>query len=83
MAPLVGLKGWEDPTNRGRPPPASVHIFYSEGDTGTQWRHELLDESMMAGSGVVIADIHGDGRPDIVAISGNSVKYYENLGTAK
>jgi hypothetical protein len=38
---------------------------------------------MMAGSGVVIADINGDGRPDIVAISGSTVKYYENLGGAK
>jgi FG-GAP-like repeat len=72
-----------DVTNRGRPTPASVHIFYSEDDAGTQWRHELLDENMMAGSGVMIADINGDGRPDIIAISGNSVKYYENLGIAK
>ncbi len=72
-----------DVTNRGRPTPASVHIFYSEDDAGTQWRHELLDENMMAGSGVVVADINGDGRPDIVAISGSSVKYYENLGIGK
>jgi FG-GAP-like repeat len=72
-----------DVTNRGRPLPASVHIFYSEDDSGTQWRHELLDENMMAGSGVRIADINGDGRPDIVAISGNQVKYYENMGAAK
>jgi FG-GAP-like repeat len=72
-----------DVTNRGRPTPASVHIFYSEDDAGTQWRHELLDENMMAGSGVAIADINGDGRPDIIAISGNAVKYYENLGSAK
>jgi len=72
-----------DVTNRGRPTPASVHIFYSEDDTGTHWRHELLDENMMAGSGVVVADINGDGRPDIVAISGNQVKYYENLGIAR
>ncbi len=72
-----------DVTNRGHPLPASVHIFYSEDDSGTQWRHELLDENMMAGSGVRIADINGDGRPDIVAISGNQVKYYENMGAAK
>jgi hypothetical protein len=72
-----------DVTNRGRPTPASVHIFYSEDDAGTQWRHEILDENMMAGSGVAIADINGDGRPDIVAISGSSVKYYENMGVGK
>jgi len=72
-----------DVTNRGKPLPASVHIFYCEDDAGTQWRHELLDQDMMAGSGVRIADINGDGRPDIVAISGNQVKYYENMGAAK
>jgi hypothetical protein len=72
-----------DVTNRAHPTPASVHIFYSENDSGTQWRHELLDENMMAGSGVMVADINGDGRPDIVAISGNEVKYYENMGAAK
>jgi Aldos-2-ulose dehydratase, beta-propeller domain/FG-GAP repeat len=72
-----------DVTNRAHPGPASVHIFYAEDDSGAHWRHELLDENMMAGSGVVVADINGDGRPDIVAISGSSVKYYENLGAGK
>ncbi len=72
-----------DVTNRGRPTPASVHIFYSEDDAGLKWRHELLDQDMMAGSGVMVADINGDGRPDIIAISGSSVKYYENLGIVK
>jgi len=72
-----------DVTNRAHPTPASVHIFYSEDDAGTQWRHELLDRDMMAGSGVMVADINGDGRPDIIAISGSTVKYYENMGVAK
>lgn len=72
-----------DVTNRGRPTPASVHIFYSEDDAGTQWRHEVIDQDKMAGSGVVVRDINGDGRPDIVAISGTSLKYYENMGAGK
>ena len=72
-----------DVTNRGKPTPASIHIFYCEDDAGTQWRHELLDQDMMAASGVAVADINGDGRPDIVAIGGSTVKYYENLGAAK
>ncbi len=72
-----------DVTNRGKPTPASVHIFYCEDDAGTQWRHELLDQDMMAGSGVAVADVNGDGRPDIVAISGTTVKYYENMGANK
>lgn len=72
-----------DVTNRGRPTPASVHIFYSQDDAGTKWRHELLDKDQMAASGVMVADINGDGKPDIVAISGSTVKYYENLGAAK
>ncbi|HEX3727611.1 MAG TPA: VCBS repeat-containing protein [Pirellulales bacterium] len=69
-----------DVTQRGKQTPASVHIFYSQNDAGTEWRHELLDKDQMAGSGVVVADVNGDGKPDIVAISGTTVKYYENLG---
>ena len=32
---------------------------------------------------IAAADFNGDGRPDIVAISGSSVKYYENMGVGK
>ncbi len=72
-----------DVTNRARPTPASIHLFYSQEDFGLRWRHELVDEGQMAASGVVVADMNGDGRPDIVAISGGQVKYYENLGPSK
>jgi hypothetical protein len=36
----------------------------------------------MAASGVVVADINGDGHPDAVAIGASTanVKWYENLG---
>jgi hypothetical protein len=37
----------------------------------------------MAASGLVVADLNSDGRPDVVAIgaSTGNVKWYENLGT--
>jgi hypothetical protein len=72
-----------DVTSRGRPQPAGVNIFYAKDDTGLNWDHEVVDMPNMAGSGVVAKDVNGDGKPDIVAISGTEVKYYENLGPAK
>ncbi|HEX5430956.1 MAG TPA: VCBS repeat-containing protein [Bryobacteraceae bacterium] len=71
-----------DVTSRGRPSPTGVHIFYSKDDAGLQWDHEQIDAPQGAASGVAVADINGDGRPDIVAI-GREVKYYENMGPAK
>ena len=72
-----------DEGRRGQAQPLSVHVFYSEDDAGTQWRHQVVDQDHMAGSGVIVQDMNGDGRPDIVAISNDSLKYYENMGPAK
>ncbi|MEP6754762.1 MAG: VCBS repeat-containing protein [Chthonomonadales bacterium] len=52
---------------------------------GEKWERFTIDAGNMAGSAVKIADINGDGRPDIVAcgsVTGN-VKWYENLGPIK
>jgi hypothetical protein len=61
---------------------ASSHIFYSTDESGTQWRHEELDHMAMSASGCQVADMNGDGRPDIVMIGGatHNIKWYENLG---
>jgi len=61
---------------------ASSHIFYA-GEDGT-WRHEELDHLGMSASGCQVADMNGDGRPDIVLIGGgtHNIKWYENLGPA-
>jgi hypothetical protein len=61
---------------------SSSHIFYSLDDEGANWRHEVLDEKGMSASGCQVADINGDGRPDIVMIGGATanIKWYENLG---
>jgi hypothetical protein len=61
---------------------ASSHIFYSMDASGKEWHHEELDHMGMSASGCDVADMNGDGRPDIVMIGGatHNVKWYENLG---
>jgi hypothetical protein len=58
----------------------SLYVYYAADPTGTRWERQSLDEGMAA-SGVVVADLNGDGRPDVVAIgaSTGNVKWYENL----
>ena len=62
-----------------RGPGTSLYVYYAADATGLNWERQLLDAGMAA-SGVVIADVNGDGRPDIVAIgsSTGNVKWYEN-----
>jgi VCBS repeat protein/aldos-2-ulose dehydratase/isomerase family protein len=61
---------------------SSSHVFYSEDDAGSQWRHEVLDPMGMSASGCSVVDINRDGRLDIVQIGGATanIKWYENLG---
>ncbi len=61
---------------------STSHIFYAQNDAGTEWSHELLDPKGMSASGCQVADINGDGRPDIVMIGGatHNIVWYENLG---
>jgi hypothetical protein len=64
-----------------RGPGTSLHVYYPLDPSGLAWERQTVDTEMAA-SGVVIADINGDRRPDIVAIgaSTGNVKWYENLG---
>jgi len=64
-----------------RGPGTSLYVYYATDAFGTHWERQLLDAEMAA-SGVVIADINGDGRRDVVAIgaSTGNVKWYEYAG---
>ena len=68
--------------DRARGEIAGSHVFYSQDDAGTQWRHADLDPLGMSASGCDVADVDGDGRLDIVQIGGatKNIKWYENLG---
>ena len=56
-------------------------MYYAVDASGLKWERQTLD-AQMAASGGVVADINGDGHPDVVAIgaSTGNVKWYENLG---
>jgi hypothetical protein len=57
----------------------SLYAYYAADASGVNWERQLLDADMGA-SGMVIADVNGDGRPDVVVIgsSTGNVKWYEN-----
>ncbi len=65
-----------------RGPGTSLYVYYAaDASSGLKWERQTLD-TQMAASGAVVADINGDGRPDIVAIGASTanVVWYENLG---
>jgi hypothetical protein len=68
--------------DRARGKVSTSHVFYSADDTGANWHHEELDHLAMSASGCQVADINGDGRPDIIMIGGatHNIKWYENVG---
>lgn len=65
-----------------RGPGTSLYVYYPMDLSGLAWERQTVDTEMAA-SGVVIADINGDRRPDIVTIGAatGNVKWYENLGS--
>ena len=64
-----------------RAPVTMLYVYYAQDASGEKWERQTLDEGMAA-AGVALADVYGDGRPDIVAVgaSTGNVKWYENLG---
>ena len=59
-----------------------MFIYYPEDATGTNWSRQMLDDGGMAAAACAIADLNGDGRPDIACIGSatTNLKWYENLG---
>ena len=46
---------------------------------GGKWERFIIDAGGMGGSGLVIADLNADKRPDILCCGSDTIKWYENL----
>ena len=44
-----------------------IKMFTPLDDKGTQWRTDLIDDNHMACEDLRVADLNGDGKPDIIA----------------
>jgi len=60
----------------------SVNLYYPDDSKGEHWSRQVLDDGGMAAAACAVADLNGDGRPDIVCIGSatTNLKWYENAG---
>lgn len=60
----------------------SVYIYSADDSKGNRWSRQILDDGGIGAAGCAVADLNGDGRPDVVCIgtATTNLKWYENLG---
>jgi hypothetical protein len=63
----------------------SVYLYYAQDAGGERWSRQTLDDGGMGAASCAVADLNGDGRPDITCIGSATanLKWYENLGPMK
>ena len=74
---VVGWRG-----NRRHPKNTGIRIYAAADDAGESWEFATIDSDGMACEDLKVADLNGDGRPEIVACgrSTKNVKIYWNEG---
>lgn len=57
-----------------------VNVYHCRSDQGTEWTKQVVDAGGMATEDLIVSDLNGDGRPDIVAggRATHNVKVYWN-----
>ena len=59
---IVG--GWRNPDASGK---VGIKLFVPLDQTGSRWQSHVIDDNKMATEDLVVADLDGDGRLDIIA----------------
>ena len=44
-----------------------IKLFVPLDETGTRWQSHVIDDNTMATEDLTVADLDGDGRPEIIA----------------
>ena len=66
--------------------PGRVAWFENHGNPKKKWTRHILKNNWRSANQIIIADMDGDGRPDIVACAehgSNEVRWWRNLGRSK
>ncbi len=60
----------------------SVYLYTQDAKKKGQWTRQTVDNGGISAAGCAIADLNGDGRPDLACIGSatTNLKLYENLG---
>ncbi len=58
------VAGWRNPDASGK---VGIKLFVPLDVTGTRWQPHVIDDNKMATEDLTVADLDGDGAPDIIA----------------
>lgn len=58
----------------------SVYVYTAEDKDGKRWIRRPLDDGGMGAASCAVADLNGDGKPDLACIDSPNLKWYENVG---
>ena len=76
------VAGWRMPNGAGK---VGIQIYIPEDAEGATWKKVVLDDNTIACEDLTVADLNGDGKPDIIAAgrATHNLKIYWNKTTAK